>query len=120
MPSDGVKPKPTRMPVIRAKQPGPCPSCKGGWRTGTLITLLNEQWVHNKCATGERALPKWTRHDTLEARAYKAALARGETGLSRQKKAWAPGGSPGTGHLSGAKPSYGRKAAPASGARRST
>ncbi|WP_432976625.1 hypothetical protein [Dactylosporangium sp. CA-233914] len=80
--------KTNRAAVIRAKQPGNCPSCRGGWRIGTLITMRADVWIHNRCADGERPAPKWTREDTPEARAYRAAAARGDRFLSRRRASW--------------------------------
>jgi hypothetical protein len=76
-----------RRPTVRAQHPGRCPSCRGGWRVGTWITLVDETWVHWVCADGQRPAPKWTRTDSPEARAYKAAAAAGEP-LPRRRSAW--------------------------------
>lgn len=77
-----------QAPVVRAKHPGTCPACKGGWRAGTLITLRGDTWIHRLCANGDRSAPKWTREDTPEARAYRLAAARGDRFLPRRRAAW--------------------------------
>jgi hypothetical protein len=76
-----------RRPTIRAQHPGRCPSCRGGWRVGTWITLVDETWVHRVCVDGQRSAPKWTRTDSPETRAYKAAAAAGKP-LPRRRSAW--------------------------------
>lgn len=83
-----IKTPTAKDPVVKAAHAGLCPACGGGWRAGTFITRKNGQWIHRLCARGDRKLPKWARQDTPEARAYLAALARGDTFLSRRRSAW--------------------------------
>ena len=78
----------TRPPTIKAKRQGICHSCRGGWRIGTWITLLDEKWVHRKSAAGDRPPPTWSRGNTPEARAYRQAAAAGEGFLPRRRRAW--------------------------------
>jgi hypothetical protein len=79
-------------PVIRAGRAGLCHVCSGGWRPGTYITRRDERWIHLACRSGARAAPKWTRDDSPEARAYRAAAERGAAFLSRRRRAWHGGG----------------------------
>ncbi|GAB3847247.1 hypothetical protein GCM10027610_066770 [Dactylosporangium cerinum] len=52
------------------------------------MSQYSDTWVHNRCADGNRAAPKWTLEDTPEARAYRAAAARGDQFLSRRRASW--------------------------------